>query len=528
MPRLSSELRPVLPSGNSSSSSLNGMEIASPNFPPGKNKVRKTASYHSVKPLPPTPTLKVPSNRSSRAPSAISSRSPSTFSLSSVYTEEFPPPPKYASFKKETTLPSSCAIYNLSTHRSSTSKLPVSSPQRPKPRREVKTQEVLQKPAAVRKGPPESIFSEWRAPRYEERGSDEIPKFSIPIEVLARKKRETQHIAEQHAAEYTSILPRSSSILPRSLTPSVADEGFYEPYYEGHHSLPTPMSPRITDVVDETLVPRPLRRSTALDSNTSSHFSSSSSELMPLRVEGRESLTSRAKKAFHSRKFSQEKSAKKRSDSTISSKSESTGRGSKAASMTASERASIQNGIIDMYDTLTNLYDPQHKYGQPTKLASPPKPKPTINIPSREKNTLCKEHRSPAFPRTPYYKSRAISTGSVESPLVSPRSKSARVSWFGGSTSGNTPKRSHFSLSSKASSSDASRASLSSAEKKKLKSFSFAEMEEISEKKGSVGGKLKKAVGIEGKKGKKGKDEKRREDMKKRIKIVRSVTDGPF
>ncbi len=519
MSRLSPIVRPVIIRSNSSTSSLNGMEIATPKSPQRKKKIKKNDDYQNAKPLPPTPTLKVPSVGSSRSSSIALSRTPSTLSLSSVYAEEVPPTPRYVPFRRETILSAPKAAYEPSTYRSSTSMVPDEPPSRPRPKRQAKTQAILQRPAAAKARPPESIFSEWKAPKYEEEAEDEGPRIPTPIKMLAQKSRDMQHIAEQHADEYQSILPRRSSTLP---------DVEQEPYYHGFNSLPAQMSPRITDVVDETLVPHPLRMSTDLESSTSSHFSSSSSELMALREENGDTFKSRAKKAFHSRKHSQEKSAKKRANSNISSKSSDIGESHRIISMTASERASIQKGIIDMYDTLTSLYDPLNRYTPPTKLAPSSRPKPTIEVPPPKKNVLQKDHRSPAIPVTPYPRLGRKAEESAVNPSPSPRSKSATGIVYADSPITNTPKRSHFSLSSKASSSDENRSSLSSAETKKTRGHSVTRSDRSSDRKGLVGVKWKKAVGFDRKKGGKTEGERRREDMKKKIVIIGALTQGPF
>ena len=493
------------------------MERSIPKSPHLNKKTRRKNDYQSAKPLPPTPTLKVPSMTSSKASSIASSRTPSTASLSSVYTEDIPATPRYVPYKRETFLPPPKIIYEPFTYRSSTSMVPDPPPQRPKPKRGAMTETALQKPAAVKTGPPESLFSEWRAPKYEEIDEQE-PRIPTPIKILAQKTREMQHIAEQHADDYRSILPQGDT----------RSDDEVEPYYEGFNSLPAPMSPRITDVVDATCVPRPLRMSTALDSNTSSHFSSSSSELMVPQEGSRGSLKSRAKKAFHSRKYSQEKSAKKRINVDGSSKLLIHGERNEVNSMTPSERASIQQGIIEMYDTLTSLYDPSNRYAGATKVTPMSPSKHTIDFPPPKKAVLRKDHKGPILQETPYHEHKRKSGTTLAKLSTSPHSRSAKGSWLKDSPTNRTPKRSHFSLLSKASSSEGSHSTLFSTERKKMKSYSFPHDKNSSHKKISVGVKWKKAVGFEKKKGKKSEGEKRRDSMKKKIVIVRAVAQGPF
>ena len=416
------------------------------------------------------------------------------------------PPPKIA--------------YEPLKYRSSTSIVPDASPSRPKPRRDAKTQDVLQRPATLKSRLPESVFSEWKAPKYDEQDDWAEPRITVPIKVLAQKSRVTQHIAEQHADEYRSLLPRIS-MLP-SYEPEV------EPYYDGLNSVPAPMSPRIIDVVDETLVPRPLRMSTALDSNTSSHFSSSSDDLVALKEGTRESLRGRAKKAFRARKHSQEKGTRRQGDLDTSSRLGNTEDRKQVMSMTPSERASIQKGIIDMYETLTNLYDPLNKYSPPAKLTPSSRAEPMMEPSPPKRRVLQKDHRSLTAPHTFYQKTREKAGEITDSPWSSPQSKSARASWLTDSLMGNTPKRSHFSLSSKATSSDGSHSSLLSAEKEKTKSYTFPRRSASSKKKIAAGGKWKRVVGFERHKTKKTEGEKRREEMKKRIVVVRAATQESF
>ena len=440
---------------------------------------------------------------------------------------------KYVPYRRETLLPPK-ATYEPSTYRSSTSAVPGVLPSRPKPKRDASTQAVLQKPAVLKIGPPESIFSEWRAPRFEEL-DDKQPGITAPVEILAKRSRATQHIAQQHANDYKSLLPRASTFptfepepMPESEPESESDA---EPYYDTFNSLPAPMSPRITDVVDETLLPRPLRMSTAQYSSTSSRFSSSSSEHLAPKQGNRESLKSFAKKAFHSRKHSKEQKAQSlevRADSNTSSKVSQADEQDITSSMTASDRASIQRGIIDMYDTLTNLYDPSNKYASLIESTSSPRPKPKVEFPPPKASVLHKERGSPAIVITPHPSSNHKFDETLNSPLLMPYPKSADESWCNSSPTGSTPKKSHFSMSSTASSSEGSHSSLSKAAKKKIKSYTFPQSNRSGSKKRAKGVKWKKAVGFDRKKGKKTDGEKRRESIKKKIVVVRPVTQEPF
>lgn len=511
---------------NHSSSSLEGMEIATRTSSPWTESSGKTASYHSAKPLPPTPTLHVPSAGSSRLSSTISSRRPSYASSrthstgSSIYTDDVSRAPKYVPFRKDTLLeplwfPSESVI-----DRSSASEVLELLVPRSQLTRNAKSQPVLPKAAKVQSGPPRSIFTEWKAPRYRDSGEgdeNEEIRAPVPVMVLARNSREAQHIAEQHAEEYMSVLPWAST-MPRNDN---------ELYHEGFNSLPTQMSPRITDVVDETLVPRPLRKSTALDSDKSSRFSSDP-EFKVLKDEYGDLQNSQAKSPLHSRTPPEDEATTNLKDSYTASKSSTDEHRKKVLSMTPSERGSIQRGIIDMYDSLNTLYDPLKQHDTPTEYAPTPQTKSEIEIVPLDQNVRHKGIRSPAMPMTPYLVHRHKARDTVDFMPLSPLTMSAHESWFTASPTSTTPKMSHFSQTSHESSSKDSRFSLSSMEKKKLKSYTFPRAETRSKGDRSVSGKLKKAVGLDGKKSKMTDDERRREDLKKRIKVVEAIEQGPF
>lgn len=512
MSHLSPNLRPMLLS-NHSSSSLDGMEIVSRRSSLRSENSKNAASNHKAKPLPPTPTLRFPPRRSSRASSALSSRRPSFASsrsrthstASSIYTEDVPPAPKYLAFRKDTLLPSAWFDSDSESikERSSTLNVPETLLSGPK------IHSSLQGLSTMPKDPPESLFTEWKPPKYQgsdDEDDDEDGNGAIDEThsmVSADHNREAYQIAEQHANDYMSVLARAS-MMPT---------GDFEPYPEGYISLPTDVSPRITDVVDETLVPRPLRKSTALDSSTSSHFSDSSG-YMALKEEYAESFKSRAKKAFHSHKFSQDKKAKKRPASQPTPIESNTGEIGQILSMTPSERASIQRDIIEMYDTLTGLYDPLKQH-DPT-----PELKPRIEI--------LEDFQSPVMPIITD-QNDVLKEDFANSPPQSPLTMSAQESWFPTSPVAGTPKISHFSLSSQESSCKESHASFPLVEtKKRIKTYSLPQAESKPKGDRSVSGKFKKAVGLESKKPKQTDGKKWREDMKKKIKVVETIEHGPF
>ena len=519
MSRLSPNVRPILSRRNSSSSSLNGMEIPTPKFPPTPKspyqsyKPSRNGDYHNAKPLPPTPiypSLKFLSPESSGASSVPSSRASYTVSLSSFYTEDVPPTPKYAPFRRDTLLPPPQPAFEPVTHRSSTSIIPDPPLSRLNLRRQAHTHEILHKPAAGKTGPPESIWSEWRAPKYEEQEDTEDPTISVQNKILAQDSEQVQYSAEQHADDYRSLLAQGSRL------PSFNSGAIPELL----QSLPGPMSPRITDVVDSSLMPEPLRMSIAFGSDTSSYFSSSSSDVSGAEEENGGSLKSRAKKVFHSRQYSQGNYIRKCMDLHHRSKSPKNKERNKIISMTPSERASIQKGIIDLYDTVTSVYDPWNKYNASKKVGQSAQPKPAIEIPSEG-------HQSSALPMTPYPQQGPETTEAAESPSPSPRSRPTSNSWQIESPSGKAPRKSHFSISSTTSTCYGGQA-LSSAEKKKMKRYNFSPNDQSAVKGRSAKGKWKKAVTFDKRKGSKTEGEKRRESMKKKIVIVGAVDQGPF
>ena len=181
------------------------------------------------------------------------------------------------------------------------------------------------------------MFNERKAPNYES-SSDEYGS-SLPASRKASRQgssalSERNQSAEERAREYTSILP---AFVP-------------EPFdLESVFSAPK-MTARITDVSDGSPTPLPLVLSgNSEDRKLSSQFSDS--EVESLLEESKPSLKARAKKAFNSRKTSQERKADAPTDIKLSQHSQ-------AGESTSSNRASLQNGIDEMYNTLTGIYSP--------------------------------------------------------------------------------------------------------------------------------------------------------------------------
>lgn len=135
-------------------------------------------------------------------------------------------------------------------------------------------------------------------------------------------------------------------------------------------------------------MPSPLVLSgNAEDRKLSSQFSSSDSEVASLRDEFKPSLKSRAKKAFHSRKASQERKEKALADLKISQHRQ-------AGELGTPKHASIQNGIDEMYNTLTGIYSP-----------AKPKMKNDSASPNSRSKAVPGDLGRPATPVTPHQKS---------------------------------------------------------------------------------------------------------------------------
>lgn len=219
--------------------------------------------------------------------------------------------------------------------RSSTSMIPDKVPKRPQLRR---TKGASDFP--VQKQPSEnSIFAEPKAPKYEY--SDDEYCSSLPISKKASSQgswvpSEPMPSAEERAKDYTSVLP---AFVP-------------EPCHQESGFLSSEVSARITNVIDEPLMPASLLLSgNDEDRKLSSQFSSSDSDNDSLMSESKPSLKSRAKKAFSPRKVPQERKYKAHAELRMSQHSQ-------GSELMTANLASLQNGIDAMYNTLTGFYPP--------------------------------------------------------------------------------------------------------------------------------------------------------------------------
>ncbi|KAL9069262.1 MAG: hypothetical protein Q9161_005669 [Pseudevernia consocians] len=337
------------------------MEIAVPSpLTPAFRDCRASTS----KALPPTPRkASIPYN----SHSAPTSRKAST--TGSNLEEERPRAPRFA---LQNEVLSSKTFLSPPGARSSTSKIPDIVPLRPQLKRDVQTQGAYD--LTAREQPSGSlIFTEWKAPKYEY--SDDEYGSSVPTSRKASSHgswaaSERTQSAEERARDYTSVLP---AFVP-------------EPFYSESGFVPSEMSARITDVFDGALMPAPLVLSgNSEDRKLSSQFSSSDSEVDSLHDESKRSLKSRAKKAFHSRKASQERREKAHADLKLLQHRQ-------ASELTTAKHASLQKGIDEMYNTLTGLY-------------SPAKPKMKHNAANSKSNAIGGDLRRQATPVTAHEKS---------------------------------------------------------------------------------------------------------------------------
>lgn len=386
---------------NQHSSSLSGMEIAVPS--PLTPRFRDSRA-RSSKALPPTPTnASVPHSRHS-APTSRKATSaynnPKEERCGTPMTPRKPSTP-YTKLKEEKTRTPRFALQDdaIASNtfltppetRSSTSKIPDKVPPRPQPTRDVQTLGGSDFPTQ-RQPSGNSIFTEWKAPKYEY--SDDEYGSSLPASRKASSRgswapSERTQSAEERARDYTSVLP---AFVPESV-------------YSESGILPSEMSARITDVFDGSLMPAALVLSgNSEDRNLLSQFSSSDSDVDSLHDESKPSLKSRAKRAFHSRKASQERKEKALVDLKQSQHSQ-------VGELTTPKRASIQNGIDEMYNTLTVLYSP----------AKPKIKRDSANFSSKSE-AITGDLRRPAAHVTPHQKSGKRSWNSpTNSPSPGPK-----------------------------------------------------------------------------------------------------------
>lgn len=190
--------------------------------------------------------------------------------------------------------------------------------------------------------------------------------------------------AEQHAGNYESVLHTRSYVIP-SFNP--------EPY--NAKLSPSAMTSRITDVVDNSLCPSPLRVSGADQiKEETSRFSYSTSDSDSIHSGFRNSLKSRAKKALHRRRSSVE-APEQRPSSKSSHRRQS------------SLQQGLSDGIHDMYETLTSLSTTtktrKSRLSDELYSSSPPIPPKAAQILGTNSPTkpFAKSPPPPKTPKTP-------------------------------------------------------------------------------------------------------------------------------
>ncbi|KAI4158386.1 MAG: hypothetical protein LQ342_007472 [Letrouitia transgressa] len=242
-------------------------------------------------------------------------------------------------------------LLTTTKYRSSTSKLPDQTPARPELIREADThaisdsliETVRSKQGALAVPNPTSV-EEYGGHKLKTTTSQENIKFDMDTA--------PQYDATDLAENYTAVLHTQSSTLARFT---------WEPYIGNSQSngyLPSPMSPRIIDVVDHSLVPAPLLFGTFEECQRPlSHFSTSSSSTEESRTGIKDSIRSIARRALSLRDDSENEIGD--TDSATIAKgqhgaSHTPQLQSRVGSSIRQRRLSLQHGIGDMYDTLAS------------------------------------------------------------------------------------------------------------------------------------------------------------------------------
>ena len=406
--------------------------------------LEQTISTSYEKPLPPTPRR--PSSAYSVAPDE--KESPYGVSIVDQY------------FASELLQPK--------TYRASTSKLPDRILSRPK---------LLRDPELHAASDPIIQRRKAEQGRY---GDNEEIGFS------PNKSRQTA-TAKEHADDYESVLHTKSSFLP-TLAP--------DPYYSSYGHLPSAMSPRITDVVDQSLVPSPLRFSTVDYNRVGSRFSSdSSSDAGSCHSGLRDTVQSYARQKFSKRSVTPDAEIRTYLPLPLPPKPK-----SRLGSIASQKRASIQHGIEEMYDTLTSF----------TRSPLRHKP-PAIELDSNRKARIPRERRSPAIPLTPY---QLIGAKAFEDTASSKSSKTSLLTSLGSRKSRSKPRTPTSSLRSPARSRESySQSPVGPSKKRPI-------IKKLAAVLSSGTTQVESAVGLETNRVKRSKSEKRRAELKKKITVL--------
>lgn len=304
--------------------------------------------------------------------------SPSTVSLSSVYsTSEEEKMNTHQRSRKDAILPPHIFL-QPSTYSSSTSGLPDPIPLRP----QLARNEQLH-PA-----------SDWSVEkqRAQKARSENLPLSSheqIPARLSGEYPTESPSklhhngrakSAEQHAGNHECVLHTRSCVIPS-----------FNPESYNAKLSPSAMTSRITDVVDNSLCPSPLRVSgTDQIKEETSRFSYSSSDGDSIHAGFRNSLKSRARKALHRRRSSVEAPEQRPSSSRSSHRRQS------------SLQQGLSDGIHDMYETLTSLSTTKTRRSRLSdELCSPPIPPKAAQILGTSSPIRSPKSPPPKTPKTP-------------------------------------------------------------------------------------------------------------------------------
>ena len=356
--------RPPLQQEESASSSLNGMEqvISRSSIP--FDIFEDMIEKYLDKPLPPTP----------RKPSSVYS----------THKEEIID--SYRESRPRDEIEPTEIFLEPTTYSSSTSKITNTKPARPQINHQAQAES-------------DTVVDRWHTRQRTDRTTE------VRIRSASNLRRSHSSRAGNFVEGSPTNKPRKSSKKAETLAKDYRDElrgrspapPVIEaiPYYSDNDYFPSPISATITDVVDHSLIPQPLRVSSLDSERPSSHFSITSSDSDTDRIHHgvRDSLKAYARKAFHLPKASAEEKERERIISIAEAKypfmsPPSSRRPSRLGSIASQRRASIQQGLSHMYDTITSL------------SIGPSKPKSSAE--AKKRGLISRELRSPAIPTTAY------------------------------------------------------------------------------------------------------------------------------
>ncbi|KAL8781578.1 MAG: hypothetical protein Q9213_005928 [Squamulea squamosa] len=376
------------------------------------------------------------------------------------------------------------------TYRSSTSRIPDPAPVRPKLTREAQTHAASDPIIERRRDQKKQRGVSSHLPNLQQEWSVDSGSTTgtVPESLSVTSKR---NMAEQHADDDTT----RSSILPGFMT---------EEYSVAQQQVLSPMSSRITDVVDQSLIPAPLRYIPFEENERPpSRFSSSSSEAESHHDRFQNSLRGMARKAFHHR--TQSKTTDESDWAAFDRFQERRGstprRQSRIGSLVSQRRASIQQSIAGMYDTLTTLTTP-------SKGA---KPVPVVT--SSSSKTHKPRIRSPAIPLSPY-QIQGPKVWETSSKSSKKTAKSDKARWAGAShvALASQDKTSHIRFSSPIYS------TTSRTEEKEPKTRSMVNKLALAFQSGTI--QMESAVGLNTNRVKRTKSEKKRQELKAKIQVI--------